>query len=114
VSSREQVSAAIKEAWTPERINELLDDLVAQEVQRSFDVQCKFCRKTGNYKLNVQDQKARHYALTTALEHGYGKAPASKDADQKPIDQNVDVDTMSVEARDKLKAQLIARLGKTA
>jgi hypothetical protein len=111
VSSREQVRAAIQQNWSPERINELLDDLVAAEVQRSFDVTCKFCRKTGSYKLNVQDQKARHYALTTALEHGYGKAPASKDQDQKPLDATVDVDKLDLDARAALKAQLQARLG---
>jgi hypothetical protein len=56
----------IRTEWPPERITAALQELAGAETERAHDVTCKFCRKTGSYKIPQADGKLRLEALRFA------------------------------------------------
>jgi hypothetical protein len=101
----------IRTEWPPERITAALQELAGAETERAHDVTCKFCRKTGSYKIPQADGKLRLEALRFASEHGYGKAAQAKEIDSKPLEITKPVANMTKAERDNAKAIILARLG---
>lgn len=105
--------AHIRTEWPPERITTALEELAQAETERAHDITCKFCRKTGSYKVKQADGKIRLEALRFASEHGYGKAAQAKETEAKPLNTTVDPASLSSDERKALIAQLKARVDTT-
>jgi hypothetical protein len=102
---------AVRNAWPPERLLAELEELADSEKASSHDIKCKSCQGVYSYRIPSADGPTRLKALSLISDLGYGKpAPVKPEEPQKPIDLNVDVDSMDKPARDALKAQLLARL----
>jgi hypothetical protein len=90
------------DALEPEQIRAALKDAV--ESVRSAWAYCPKCRE--KVKADFPDHTARINALKLALEHGYGKPGQAKQEER--LDLDIDVQTLTPEARASLRRKLLA------
>jgi hypothetical protein len=94
------------DALTAQEITEALKEIAASTTKRWVTVSCKHCDRDGKYEVDVPDDKTRLNAIEFMVEHGYGK-PAAAKPDER-IDLDIDVQTLTPEARASLRQKLLA------
>jgi hypothetical protein len=90
------------DALNPEKIKEILRE--ATESTKPMWSYCPSCRK--KVQADFPDHTARINALKLALEHGYGKPGQAKTEER--LDLDIDVQTLTLEARATLRRKLLA------
>jgi hypothetical protein len=90
------------DALEPDKIQSILRDAV--EADKSAWAYCPKCRE--KVKADFPDHTARINALKLALEHGYGKPGQAKTEER--LDLDIDVQTLTPEARATLRRKLLA------
>jgi hypothetical protein len=95
------------DALSPEQIQRIINEAV--DATKSAWGYCPKCRE--KVKADFPDHNGRINALKLALEHGYGKPGTSKD--ETKVDLDVDITTLTPEARVTLRKQLVTITGIT-
>jgi hypothetical protein len=90
------------DALSAEQIQRIINEAV--DATKSAWGYCPKCRE--KVKADFPDHNGRINALKLALEHGYGKPGTSKD--EAKVDLDVDITTLTPEARATLRKQLVA------
>jgi hypothetical protein len=99
------------DALTAAEITAALKDIAASTKKRWVTIECKHCDRQGKYEVDVPDDSTRLNAIEFMVEHGYGKPGTSKD--ETKVDLDVDITTLTPEARVTLRKQLVTITGIT-
>jgi hypothetical protein len=94
------------DALTPEQITKILRDIASAVRKRWITITCKHCDRDGKYEVDVPDDKTRLDSVKFMVEHGFGK-PGQAKPDER-IEVDIDVQTLTLEARATLRRKLLA------
>jgi hypothetical protein len=95
------------DALTPEEITTALKEIAASSKKVWTTIQCKKCWKEGKYEVEVSDDKTRLQAIQFMHENGYGRPSQARD-DGPKIALDIDITTLTPEARGELRRKLLA------
>jgi hypothetical protein len=90
------------DALNPEQIQRIINEAV--DAKRAAWAFCPTCKK--KVQADFPDHTARIKALQLALDHGYGKPGQAKTEER--LDLDIDVQTLTPEARATLRRKLLA------